>query len=288
MNIEFLRNYVVLADRKSFSKAAEQLYISQPALTKQIRNMEEELGYQLVERTTKKWELTDSGEIFLKYAKSICDMYDRMKDEIESEISKQYRYFRIGYVTNAHHIYVEKALQELCEEYPQIEVSVVHELPKNLIEQIKQKQIDCALMQLPSVANESDLSYTTLMEGGVVARVSEKNPLSQKEMISLKDLENEMLLVSERTCKKCDQFVNQEFERVGVIPKWNVVNSLESVELLTLVTNRISFTSQYNPVISGLVKVPIEELQSGFDIVFVQATDNKNPYVNKVFKSMKK
>ena len=83
MNIEYLRNYIKLTQYKNFSNLAKELPISQSTLSHQISQLEKDFGgVVLIDRTTKKFELTKAGKLILKHAKQIVDLYDSCKLEI--------------------------------------------------------------------------------------------------------------------------------------------------------------------------------------------------------------
>jgi DNA-binding transcriptional LysR family regulator len=83
MNIEYLRNFIKLTRYKSFSKLAKELPLSQSTLSHQISQLEKDFfGVKLIERTTKKFELTQAGKILLQYAEQIIDLYDRSKIDV--------------------------------------------------------------------------------------------------------------------------------------------------------------------------------------------------------------
>jgi len=82
LNIEFLRNFINLIKYESFSGLAKDLSISQSTLSHQISQLEEELGVKLIDRTTRKFKLTEEGTIFLDYAEQIIDLYDSCKQEL--------------------------------------------------------------------------------------------------------------------------------------------------------------------------------------------------------------
>jgi DNA-binding transcriptional LysR family regulator len=88
MNIDNLRNFIKLTEYKSFSDLAKDLPISQSTLSHQISQIEKELDLVLIERSTKKFEITEAGLVFLRYAKHIVSLYDRCLSEL-SKYSKQ-------------------------------------------------------------------------------------------------------------------------------------------------------------------------------------------------------
>ncbi|MHA1678558.1 MAG: LysR substrate-binding domain-containing protein [Promethearchaeota archaeon] len=82
MNIEYIKNFVKLAEYKSFSKLAKNLPITQSTLSHQISQLEKSLDLVLINRTTKKFELTEAGKIFLKYAREILNSYNSCLNEL--------------------------------------------------------------------------------------------------------------------------------------------------------------------------------------------------------------
>ena len=92
MDIRVLRYYLTVAREESFSKAAEVLYLSQPTLSRQIREMEEELGVQLLIRTNRNVQLTPEGQRLRRRAQEIVDLMDKTQDEfqhLDDEVSGQ-------------------------------------------------------------------------------------------------------------------------------------------------------------------------------------------------------
>ena len=84
MELRHIRYFKAVAEEKNFTRAAEKLAIAQPPLSRQIQDLEEELGTKLFERSPHKVKLTEEGELFLQYASQILDLVNRSEEE-ESE-----------------------------------------------------------------------------------------------------------------------------------------------------------------------------------------------------------
>ena len=84
MNIQQLTYIVEIAKCKSISRASEYLFVSQPALSQQIRNLEKELGYRVFRRTSKGLELTEKGNLFYEKAQEMLEDWNRFKEEVIS------------------------------------------------------------------------------------------------------------------------------------------------------------------------------------------------------------
>jgi len=97
MNIRYIRNYIKLAKYKSFSECANDLSISQSTLSHQISQIEENLGnIKLIDRTTKKFEITEAGNIFLNYATEIMELYNECENELKKYSKSNYETITIS------------------------------------------------------------------------------------------------------------------------------------------------------------------------------------------------
>ena len=96
MDFHHLKYFVEVADQKSFSKAARNLHISQSAISRTIKALEDELGVVLFMRNAKSVELTDGGTIFLTHAKRVVFMFEHLKTDFENEFRLEQGSIRIG------------------------------------------------------------------------------------------------------------------------------------------------------------------------------------------------
>ncbi len=96
MDFHHLKYFVEVADKKSFSKAARTLHISQSAISRTIKALEEELGVVLFMRNAKAVELTDAGTIFLSHAKRVVFMFEHLKTDFENEFKLEQGTVLIG------------------------------------------------------------------------------------------------------------------------------------------------------------------------------------------------
>lgn len=140
MNLAQMKNVIVIAQEKSFSRAAKRLFVSQPSLSKSIRLLEEELGVELFERTP--FNLTYAGEIFIEKARKILRETDEMHTEI-SDISLQNKsQLTIGVPSHRCHYFVPKILKELYKEYPNCFIKLEEHSTDILKKMLKKYKMD--------------------------------------------------------------------------------------------------------------------------------------------------
>ena len=96
MLLRQMKYFLAVADCKSFSEAAEQCFISQSAISQQMKVLEDELGTELIRRSNRRFQLTDIGEYFYSRSKDIVKETEDLKEEIRKMNSKQSKQFRIG------------------------------------------------------------------------------------------------------------------------------------------------------------------------------------------------
>ena len=97
MNIRYIRNFIKLAENKNFSESAKDLSISQSTLSYQLSQIEESLGnVKLIDRNTKKFEITKAGKIFLNYATKIIELYDECENELKKYSKSHYETITIS------------------------------------------------------------------------------------------------------------------------------------------------------------------------------------------------
>ena len=100
MNTDYIIEFVSLVNNPSFSKTAEELFISQSSLSKHIRSMEKELGTPLFIRTTRSIELTDQGRLFLPYAKQIAELCASYTNELKAFSREGSNTLTLGVISN--------------------------------------------------------------------------------------------------------------------------------------------------------------------------------------------
>ncbi|MBY9017501.1 MAG: LysR family transcriptional regulator [Candidatus Lokiarchaeota archaeon] len=145
MKIEFLRTFVFLAEEKSFSKLATKLKMSQSTLSHRISQIEHEYGdIKLINRTTRKFEITEEGSIFLEYAKGIVELYDKSKKKLAKYSDKITEDIIISASTLPGSHILPKYIAQFRERYPNANFKIVINNSAQSLELITKNQVDFA------------------------------------------------------------------------------------------------------------------------------------------------
>ncbi len=194
LDINHLRYVVTLARLRSFSRAAEALFVSQSSLSQQIAKLEKEIGFPLFQRTTKHVELTSEGIRFLDQARKVLAEFDILHEQTEATRATMNHTINMG-MSVVYRPDAAAALVEFMHSHPELDINLVTAWELDLVEMLHRGRIDLALF---GVDQENDnLSGTIsipLREERVVAVLSDRHPLAGRPSITLADLAGEPLL----------------------------------------------------------------------------------------------
>lgn len=158
MDIRQLRYFIVIAEEKQISAAAKKLYMSQPPLSQQLKNMEASLGEQLFERSGKFLELTEAGRTLYKYALQITQMMEEAKNEVadvgggvDGRLAVGINTFSLGNLNEVFHQYRSM--------YPKIKYKIQQNESSLLCYLLKQREIEMAIVRLPLEIDEFTLQH---------------------------------------------------------------------------------------------------------------------------------
>ncbi|OWW20569.1 LysR substrate-binding domain-containing protein [Noviherbaspirillum denitrificans] len=146
MELRQLRYFVAIVDHGSLSRAARVLHIAQPALTQQVRQLEEELGAQLLHRSAQGVMSTDAGKTFYEHALAILKQVDDAKWAVAQSTNKPAGTVALGVPQSVSSALALPLLTAVREQYPEISLQLTEELSGNLIEQLKSGRINLAVL----------------------------------------------------------------------------------------------------------------------------------------------
>lgn len=228
MEIRQLEYFLMVNETHSFTRAAERLYVSQPAVTSAIRSLEEELEIQLFDRTQKQITLTSEGQIFLRHVQKVMEGISNTLNEIDALKSPNGGTLKIGLTPLAGVSATTSLLKEFTSQYPQIKL-VFTESHSNLLEQeLLIDAIDVAI--LFSAQNNNALTYLPLPREELYVICSRQHHLRRNNSVQLTDLVNESLILLAADCFYRQQII-QTFEKSNTLPQINFeLNHIESIK----------------------------------------------------------
>ena len=186
MNLDQIRNFYEVAVHRSFTLAAEKLFRTQPAISTQVRMLEEELGEKLFDRIGKKVCLTQAGELLFGYAERLLRLHDEAKLAI-TELNTSPRGKLLIGANEATCLYVLPQLFALFKEkYPEVQISIYRNFSKKVVDKILENQLDFGIVTLP--VPEHDLHVKPIAEDELWLITSPSHPLAVQPSVVLEDV----------------------------------------------------------------------------------------------------
>ncbi|MYL43210.1 LysR family transcriptional regulator [Virgibacillus salexigens] len=197
MSLQTLRYFIEVAEHLSFSKASKALHISQPGLSQQISDLENKLGFRLLNRTTRKVTLTKEGAyIFDKFSTSFSDIEMTLEFMMTQKMIPKEK-MRIAAVPSAASIFIPKLLIKMLTDYPDVDVYTHETSSAKAIEFMKEKRYHLAFIRTPIYKEEflnNDLRLFEFKKYPLRLVVAKDHPLAEKESINLHDARNETFI----------------------------------------------------------------------------------------------
>ncbi|SFE11512.1 DNA-binding transcriptional regulator, LysR family [Lentibacillus persicus] len=194
MDIRQLACFAEVARELNVTRAAQTLHISQPSLSKTIKNLEAEVGAALFDRGAYQLELTDAGEAFLNNAKKVLDSFDNLTSELEDVIDLKKGEIKIGIPPIIGAAFFAALISRYKEAYPSIDLLLTEVGSNTIREGISEGDLDIGLIcNLP--AKRDNLETISLLKDPLMLMVHKDNPLSEKDEIDFSRLENEPLIL---------------------------------------------------------------------------------------------
>lgn len=215
MNLKQLRYFLVVTEEKQITAAAKRLYIAQPPLSYQLKQLEKELGAQLFKRTAHGIELTDAGQIFQSYANEIISLAQNAENQVHKTISGELGTIAIGMASSSTGLIPMNSFNELRKYYPEISFDIYEDNTYGILDKLEKKTIDLGIVRTPY--NQTGLNTKTLTTEKMMA-ISVDPDFQQKKELRIKDLADQPLIIYRRF----EDIFNQTFAHHGLKPFYAV------------------------------------------------------------------
>lgn len=221
-----LKVFYTVAQRLSFTKAASELFITQPAVTKHIKELEHQLNQQLFKRNGNNIALTTAGKILEKYAEKIFQTYTELETELAQLNNLEAGTLHIGASTTVAQTILPKLLAMFKKTYPKVTFNFIQANTDQISQLVLAEKIDIAIVE--GAAHSPQLSYTDFIKDEIVLVTSANNKLSKKAEITPKQLPAIPLVLREAGSGTLDVIFNA-LAGVQINPKdLNIEIQLES------------------------------------------------------------
>jgi LysR family hca operon transcriptional activator len=215
VELRHLRYFVAVAEEGSLSVAAEQrLHTAQPSLSRQIRDLENEVGVQLLTRGARGVELTAAGKVYLEHARLVLYQVEAAGEAARRAARPTKPLFALGFLTGQEMDWLPKAMSILRDELPSIDVTVSSQDSPQLADALMRRKLDLAFMR--AEAQMPDLEYKVIVQEPLVVVLPSDHRLASCDTIALQDIVDEIFLGMSDTAPTLQVVINDYLRRAGI------------------------------------------------------------------------
>lgn len=251
MELRQLQLFIEVAKHKSITKAAESMHISQPAISKSIRALEEELGMTLVIRTNKTSDLTDAGKVVLDYAQKMAGILSEMKTTLNDITNLSRGQIEIGLPPIIGSLFFPRVIAKFHHAFPKIELNITEYGGARVVKSVEEGEFELGVAVLP--IDEEQFDVYPIVEEEMKLLVFKDHRLASRKVVDIKELkEEEFIFYHEEFA--LNQIMRNQFIEVGFEPKilfqssqWDLMTEMVAANLGITILPRSICNRAFNP-----------------------------------------
>lgn len=282
MDINRLNEFITLATLLNYSKAANQLYLTQPALSRHIHDLEQTLGAQLFIRDTHNVHLTSVGELFFREAQDIVSRYNRALALVKEASSFSTGELKIGFLFIASQSFLSEFIVGFTSSHPNIRMTMFNDTLSNLVKKLNDGDLDFCFVTHVNKDFLIGLEGDLIMKSRIHAVVHPMHAYADRESLKIADLSGlPMINLSGETNPITKDFNKQLFKKANAVP--NVVREVPDIETGVFhasINEGIFLLPHYLlPMAKSLVTIPLADDFAYTTLNLIWKKKNPNPSV---------
>jgi LysR family hca operon transcriptional activator len=275
MELRHLRYFIAVAETGSLTVAAERrLFTSQPSLSRQIRDLEEEVGADLFSRSARGVELTAAGKAFLDHARLALSQVDAAGEAARRAAQPSKPVFALGFLTGQEMTWLPRAMQVLREELPKVDVTVSSHYSPDLADALARGKLDLAFLRAEP---GFDLDYRVVSQEKLVVLMPSDHRLTERATIRPEDFAGEPFIMATNKAKVLHQVILKYLKdkAIEVAPEHGVDNLAMAMSLVAS-TRGLALMPEYanNLLPWSVVSRPLEGEAPTIDLVIGYSKSN--------------
>jgi LysR family hca operon transcriptional activator len=290
MELRHLRYFIAVAEAGSLTVAAEQkLHTSQPSLSRQIRDLEEEVGVPLMNRSAHGVELTAAGKAFLEHARMALVQAEAAKEAALRAARPAKSTFALGFLSGAEIGLLPEVDRVLRSEFPGIDIRLSSDYSPVLARALMRRKLDAAFMRPEEYAE--DLAYRRVRTDPLVFVFPSDHRLASQVSVAAQDVVDETFYWPSRSAPAVRRVVLDYFTRAGIDPKpdhevHNVVHAISMITSTRGVMMLPAYTKRYLP--ETITARPVKGEAPTLDLVIAYHKANKSPILRRLLANVGK
>lgn len=275
-----LETLLRVSETKNFTRAAEQLSLTQPAVSQHIRQLERDLGAALFVRGDGTLKLTEEGELAVKYARRIQTLYQNMQQSIR-DVKHSITRLSVGITHTSESNLMVEVLAKYSSEQPGCRITIISDSINNLYYKLKTYELDLAIVE--GKITDSNFNTVMLDTDSLILAVSKDNPLAKKTIVTLEELKRQKLILRLPNSATRNLFISHLESNNENLDEFNVTLEVDNVATIkdlvrrnfgVSILPRSTFASELRK--GKLAGLPVENLSMTREINMVYHKDFKH------------
>lgn len=254
MELRVLKYFLMVAREQNITKAAQLLHITQPTLSRQLMQLEEELGITLFDRSQHQLHLTDEGILLQRCAQEMIYLEEKIKDDFSSSLEELSGTITIGCGEASGMKYVSKVVSDFSKIYSKVKFEILTADSDTIKNSIEGGTVDIGLLIEPVDITKYNFKRVEKERWGIL--VTQDSPLSKKSVVEPKDLVNERLLIANRTMvmNELENWLGNYYQKDHIVAYYNL-----GYNLVQFIKNKmgIAFCLESIDEMRDLVFIPL-------------------------------
>ena len=269
--IERIRALLIVIEEGSVNRAALRLRITQPALSRQMKSLEDDVGGKLLEREPSGVKPTDLGHALVKAMRPVMDSYDSALAEVRRQSRGLRSELRVGYLVSAAQSMLTPALSQLRKSHPDLKLRLHDMSPKEQIDALRAGELDVALIGQEGAVAEREFYSRKLGSLGVCAALSASDPFAGKKSIAIRELKGrDFIGIDEDQMPGRNRWMTSLCRSAGFKPRYaiktdGITHVLSQIVSESAVSLMPGYFLDFNH--PGVVFVPVFDAGASWDFI---------------------
>jgi len=287
MDFDQLITFLEVAKQGSFSRAGEKVFRSQSAVSAQIRQLEQEYGDRLLDRSGKSVKLTPAGQVFYEYAERLRNLRDESLMAVADHGRTPRGMLLVG-ANEATCLYVlPEVFAEYCRRYPAVQISIYRNFSYKILEKLEAGAVDIGIVTLP--VKSPSLKTQPIFRDKLMLMVSPKNPLAKQKTVSVKEIVKQPMILPKtgHSRRLMDRLFREHASELQVRMELPSVGMIKSFVAADLGVSLISGAFAREDVDAGRVKlIDLEDVELWRELGLAYRRDRTLPRSTTAFISL--
>ncbi len=259
MEIRQLKYFVGIAESGNFSDTSKRFFVSQSAISQQIKALEEELGVQLFTRSTHKVALTENGNLLLPLARNVLRSVEACTDQISDIKGLLCGELNVG-LTYSLEPYVREAMLCFMKKHPKVQINILYKSLPELTNKLSNHELDVMFSMIPSCPLDK-IESVPLLEYKLYAIMRKEHPLAKRSSLSFTDLQNQPLILPEKGIRDRNAIETYIHKDTGKLCVHSLVNDANAILNIIQEADYISILAEHSIANRpNLCAIPISDL----------------------------